>query len=338
MKEYILGVDGGNTKTDYFLFDTKGNFIDFYRGGTCSHEGLHDSFTGSYRVMQEVFLALCQKNGISIKQIKTAVFGLAGVDTPFQKSKLEEVVQMLGFNNFKVVNDSFLGIKAGTTHGYGVCSINGTGTSSGGIDQLGNYLQVGGIGAIVGDEAGGSWIARQAIRAVYDAAYRFGHETMLTEIVMKELGVNDKLYLMEAISAAFTHRKFNLTTLTIAVFECANKNDVVSLQILKNMADNLARSAGGCVVNLAFEAEVDIVLAGSVWVKGSCPVLIEEFTRKITEYTKKKCNIITLNVPPATGAVVWALELANNSFPSREIRNLISSNVIKELERIEHHK
>ncbi len=338
MKEYIIGVDGGNTKTDYFLFDTAGNFIDFYRGGTCSHEGLQDSFTGSYRVMNGVFSNLLTKNNISIQQIKTAVFGLAGVDTPFQKSKLEEVVQMLGFNNFKVVNDSFLGIKAGTTKGYGVCSINGTGTSSGGIDLDGKDLQVGGIGAIVGDEAGGSWIARQAIRAVYDAAYRFGPETLLTEIVMRELGVNDKYYLMEAISSNLTQRKINLTTLTIAVFECANNNDIVAIQILKNMADNLARSAGGCIINLHFPEEVDVVLAGSVWVKGSCPILIKEFTKKINEYTNKKCNIITLNVPPATGAIVWALELANGSFPDLKTRKLISGNVEKELGRIEHHE
>ena len=53
--EYILGVDGGNTKTDYYLFDIEGNFIDMYRGGTCSHEGLKDSFDGTYRVMKQVF-------------------------------------------------------------------------------------------------------------------------------------------------------------------------------------------------------------------------------------------------------------------------------------------
>ena len=47
MKKYIIGVDGGNTKTDYFLFDSEGNFIDFHRAGTCSHEGLKDSFEGS---------------------------------------------------------------------------------------------------------------------------------------------------------------------------------------------------------------------------------------------------------------------------------------------------
>ena len=336
MREYIIGVDGGNSKTDYFLFDTKGNFIDFYRGGTCSHEGLADSFAGSYRVMNDVFMTFFKKNKITVKDIKAAVFGLAGVDTPFQKNKLEEVVEMIVFTNYTVVNDSFLGIKAGSLKGYGVCSINGTGTSSGGIDKEGKFLQVGGMGSIVGDEAGGSWIARQAIRVVYDAAYRFGKATSLTDVVMKELGVNDKYYLMEAISEYGTQRKINLTHLTISVFECANNGDEVAINILKEMADSLARSAGGCVVNLSFEDEVDIVLAGSVWVKGASPFVIEEFKEKMTEYTKKKCNIIVLEVPPATGAIIWALEMANNQNPNQELRDLVNTNVEKELVKIEH--
>lgn len=333
--KYILGVDGGNTKTDYFLFDTEGNFIDFYRGGTCSHEALKDGFTGSYRVMNEMLAPLFEKNNITVKDIEAAVFGLAGVDTPFQKSKLEDVVNMLGFTNFKVVNDSFLGIKAGAKNGIGVCSINGTGTSSGGIDTEGNYLQVGGIGSIVGDEAGGSWLARMAVRVTFDEAYRFGKHTCLTEIVMNELGITDKYYLMEAISDKLSQRRINLTTLTIAVFEGANNGDEVCIDLLKQMADNLARSAGGCVTNLKFNDDVDVVLAGSVWVKGASPILKEEFKKKINEYTKKNCNIVTLLVPPATGAVLWALELANGVFPSEDMRSLVSKNVEKELSRIE---
>lgn len=32
MEKFIMGVDGGNSKTDYFLFTNKGAFIDYYRG------------------------------------------------------------------------------------------------------------------------------------------------------------------------------------------------------------------------------------------------------------------------------------------------------------------
>ena len=91
--EYILGVDGGNTKTDYYLFDIDGNFIDMYRGGTCSHEGLKDSFDGSYRVMKAVFDEFLGKHNLKPEDIKASVFGLAGDDLPYQHEKLCEKVK-----------------------------------------------------------------------------------------------------------------------------------------------------------------------------------------------------------------------------------------------------
>jgi N-acetylglucosamine kinase-like BadF-type ATPase len=331
---FILGVDGGNTKTDYFLFDTEGNFIDFYRGGTCSHEGLKDSFDGSYRVMNQVINDLLSRNHLQVSDIKASVFGLAGVDTPYQKQRLEEVVRKIGFTNFRVVNDSFLGIKAGTTNGVGVCSINGTGTSSGGIDDEDNYLQVGGIGAIVGDEAGGYHISRQVVRAAYDEAYRFGKKTSLTPIVFDLLQVTDKYYLMEKISDYYLTRKVDYTTLTIACFEEANKGDEVAIEILTITAENLARSAGGVVVNLKFKDPVQIVLAGSVWVKGACPVMVNEFKKFINDFTKRNCEVTILTVPPATGAIIWAIELYNRSFPSLEMRQKIIAKVKEQLDNI----
>lgn len=331
---YILGVDGGNTKTDYFLFDTNANFIDFYRGGTCSHEGLKDSFEGSYRVMSQVISELLSRNNLKVSDIKASVFGLAGVDTPNQKKRLEEVVSRIGFTNFRVVNDSFLGIKAGTDKGVGVCSINGTGTSSGGIDDEGNYLQVGGIGAIVGDEAGGYHVSRQVVRAVFDEAYRFGKKTSLTPIVYNLLNVSDKYYLMEKISDYYLSRKVDYTTLTIACFDEANKGDEVAIEILTKMAENLARSAGGVVVNLKFKDPVQIVLAGSVWVKGSCPVLVNKFKEFINAFTKRECQINILTVPPATGAIIWALELYTGTFPEKDIREDIIRTVQLQLDNI----
>lgn len=332
--QYILGVDGGNTKTDYFLFDLNGNFVDSYRGGTCSHEGLKDSFDGSYRVMSKVINDFLGKHNLKPEDIKASVFGLAGVDTPYQKEKLEDVITNIGFKSFKVINDSFLGIKAGTTNGYGVCSINGTGTSSGGIDEFGNSLQVGGIGGIVGDEAGGRYISRCAVRACYDEAYRFGEKTSITPIVMNLIGINDKYYLMDAISNRYITNKVDYNVLTIAVFDEANKGDNVAIKILKQIGENLARSAGGAVSNLNFDNDVEVVLAGSVWVKGACPVMIDTFKEKIKEFTKKNCIVKVLQVPPATGAIIWALEIANNSFPNVEIRNKIIKSVKEELERM----
>lgn len=333
MKNIILGVDGGNTKTDYFLFTKDGQLIDFYRGPTCSHEQFRNSYIGAYDAMKKVFDDFLPKNNIASKDIIASVFGLAGVDTPSQKENIEKVVANLGFQKFKVVNDSFLGVKAITTSG--VCSINGTGTSSGGIDEDGNYLQVGGIGAIVGDEAGGGHIGRMAIRAAYDDCYRFGKPTTLTKIVMDYFKITDKYYLMEAISDAIIGRKIDYSYLNRQVFIESDKGDQVSLEILRQIGENTARSAGGVVCNLNFGAQVDVILAGSVWAKGASEVMINEFTKKINEFTKKKCNIIILNIPPATGAVIWAMEIANGKYPTAQLKAKVIENVKKELNRLE---
>lgn len=317
---YILGVDGGNTKTDYFLFTTEGKIVDMYRSGTCSHEGLKDSFSGTKRIMTEVFKEFLGRNNLTPEDIIASVFGLAGDDIPYQHNELIKIVEELGFKNFKIVNDSALAIKVGTTNGYGVCSINGTGTSVSGIGKDSKCIQVGGIGDITGDLAGGRFLAREVVKKAFNEVFRFGKKTSLTKIVLELLDNKDDLMLMEDIVIKFLGGKVDYNILTVACFEEANKGDEVAIELLTTMADNLARSAAGAVVRLDLGEQPEVVLAGSVYVKGSCPILIDEFTKRIKEYTKKNVCVKVLQVPPATGAICWALELANGKYPSLEER------------------
>lgn len=85
-EKFIIGVDGGNTKTDYLLYDTEGNFIDGVRSGTCSHEVPSvGGFDGSYNIMKLRIEELLNRNHLSMDDIVAGAFGLAGVDAPFQK-------------------------------------------------------------------------------------------------------------------------------------------------------------------------------------------------------------------------------------------------------------
>lgn len=318
--QYILGVDGGNTKTDYYLFDINGNFIDMYRGGTCSHEGLKDSFDGTYRVMKQVFDEFLGKHNLKPEDIVASCFGLAGDDHPLQHQILCQKVEQLGFKNYKIVNDSALGIKVGTSKGYGVCSINGTGTSVSGIGKDGKIVQVGGIGEITGDEAGGRFISRKVVRKTFDDIMRFGKKTSLTKITLDLIGNTSEEHLMEDIAYKYLTGKVDYNVLTIACFEEASKGDEVAIEILTNVADNLARSAASAVVRLDLGEHPEVVLAGSVYVKGSCPILVNEVKKRIDLYSNKQCHTNVLTVPPATGAIIWAYELATGKYPSFEKR------------------
>lgn len=321
--KYILGVDGGNTKTDYLLYDVDGNFIDGIRSGTCSHEAKGLGFDGAYRVMKENIENLLNKNSASIKDVMGACFGLAGVDVPFQKKALEDIVKKIGFSNYIVVNDGFLGIKAVSKNGVGVCSINGTGTVNVGIDESGSWFQVGGIGYLSGDEAGGSFLARRTIQAVYDANFRFGTKTLLEEKVFKMYDITSKY----EFSDALLQKPIDSTYLIKSLCECANNKDQVAIEILETAGKNMARSISGVIQELNLVEPINVVQAGSVWAKATASFMKNKFEETVCALTNKKCNFVILTEPPVMGAILWAYEIATKKLPDQELKAKILKSI-----------
>lgn len=330
MSKYVFGVDGGNSKTDYFLFDIEGNFIDHIHTGTCSHERFSDGYLSTYRIMNENIQHMLTRNQLSIDHIAAGAFGLAGADFPSQKQNLCQVIEQIGFTQYATDNDSFLGIKAGSSKGYGICSINGSGTVTGGISPTGKRLQVGGVGELSGDEAGGFFMAGKVLRAIYDSFYRMGPKTQMTDPVMELLQVPDEEFFLEYAVNGAQNRTLPNTKLLQIMFSAADNGDLAAQHILTRTAQQLAYSTIGCLNRLDFGKEVDIILAGSVWAKAESPLMFNHYKQYVAELTDHKCNFIILQVPPATGAVLWALELALGHPVNAEIRQ----KVIKAIENL----
>lgn len=329
--KYILGVDGGGTKTDYLIFTTEGQWVDNIRAGSRSHEFLE----GGFLEVEEKILAdieeLLNKNSIKKSQVAGAAFGMAGIDTPVQLAKIKEILNKTGLN-YAVSNDSILGIKAGCPSGVGICSINGTGTVASGINEKGEILQIGGIGRATGDRAGGHYIATLAVCSVYDYFFRCGQKTSLTGKIMDYFGIENPIELLNVISDRFYGDSEMDKTIVTYLFEAANGGDEVSTGIVKELADQLAKSVSGCILKLKFEETPEIILAGSVWTKSDCPLLLTHFKERIFQYTGKVLEPVPLKVIPAAGALLWALELALNHAPGPEQRNrIITSEVLKNL-------
>lgn len=320
----VLGVDGGNTKTDYFLHSLDGELIAQKRCGTCSHEAL--GMEGASREMGLRIGELLEGHDV---QIAHAVFGLAGIDQSAQQAALTEICQrILGHDRLLAVNDSFLGIKAGLPQGFGVCSINGTGTAAGGVGEDGGMAQVGGMGFISGDDAGGNHIAARTLRAAYGAAFRFEPETILLPRVMARFGCREisDLQLMISTKFQFGHEVKPLEIIEM-LFEAADEGDAVARGIILHTADSLARSAAGCAVRLLFTESVPVILIGSVWTRGRNRLMIGHFRERMEGYCGKSCEISLLEAPPAAGATLWALERARGSVPQGMLRERVLKSV-----------
>lgn len=319
MKEPILlGIDGGNTKTDFFLFTISGVCLGHLRTGSCSHEALLGGFVDAEKVLKEGIEKVCEKAEILPKDISSSVLGLAGVDTRAQHEKLTDIAKHLLTGKILVCNDSMLGIMAAAPNGVGVCCINGTATSISGMDESGQRLQVGGIGHYSSDFAGGEFAAREVLRKVYSARYRGGESTMLTQGVLELFEVSEEANLMELFhpDCLVWDKKLELG-LDRLLFHCARNKDAVAVSIVDDMARTLAESTAGCIKGLKFDEMVTIVLAGSLWVKCDYPLMQKKYCQEVAERVDQSCKFILLEEPPALGAILEAYRrLEQTQIPS----------------------
>lgn len=324
-KKYVLGVDGGNTKTEYFLFEENGSFIDYIRAGTCSHEQMPDSFLGSKREINDKIELLCKKNNMCKDDIICSVFGLAGADFDFQKRELRKVISETDMKNFIVENDGYLALKAGSKSGCGVCSINGTGTVSVGINEKGRRLQVGGVGYTSGDFAGANYIADCGIAVVYNNLFRCGNKTLLKDIIFKEFNINDESEFIYKM----LHEKRDVLKINLMMENAEKNGDIAVIEMIKKIGEELGKSVAGCINNLEFKAEVEVVLAGSVWAKSKFVNLFKSFKETVEQYCSNEIVYQKLTHPPAIGAIIWALEeieIIKNKNDKLNVLNKIKSN------------
>ncbi|HHX72416.1 MAG TPA: hypothetical protein GX701_05750 [Clostridiales bacterium] len=325
MSKYVLGVDGGGTKTDFFVFTTSGEFVAKATGPATNHESYIGGFDEMTPIFEEILNRVLQQANIRAEELIASVFGMAGIDVPSQKERMEEYLISLGISNHRVYNDSFLGVKVACSKGYGISFVNGTGNSVGGIDKYGNWLQVGGTGEAFGDLGGASGMTSAVICAVYSQYYRCGRPTDMSRRMFNLLGITSPSNFTEAIydqvyTGKITHRDIHNEVL----YAAASEGDFVAVELLKSFGDQFAHSIGGCINNLRFdEDEVELVLIGSATLRALSPIMMDHCARRIYDLTRKKVKMIPLSVPPAAGAVLWAIELAKGPAAANAVHDKV---------------
>lgn len=306
--KYVIGVDGGNTKTDLSIADLNGTIIANLRKGTCSHEALSDSFEGAERTLRGFFDELHASTGIPKSAVASVALGLAGVDTQQQWEKLDRIVAGIGYPIHKVINDSYLSIHACSPDGTGICSINGTGAVAGGIDATGKMVQVGGLGTMTGDYGGGTYIAFKTVEVVYAHLFRNGPTTALTPKVLEILGVDDLSVIHERIAERVIETREYRLPLMQALFSLCGE-DAVATEAVRFIAEELANTLIGCAGHLDFPGRIPVICAGSIWQKAETPLMLEHFCEKVQAGLHNRADITVLKETPVVGAVKWAVRL-----------------------------
>ncbi|MCL2130398.1 MAG: hypothetical protein FWH35_08600 [Treponema sp.] len=329
MTDYVIGIDIGATKSHLALFDTNGSLIDFGSWGPLNYECLPGLYAQFEDELKDFIAGIISKNKITMDNIAYSVIGAGGVDTKKQHENISIILKRLGFKSFTLVNDAFLGIPAGSRTGTGICAINGSGCTLAGINKKGETLQIGGIGDITADMGGGSCIGNHLVSAVYSELFRKGKPTLMTNLLFKNLGVTSKYDYIEKIHEKLIDGSFDIRKSNRMVFEAAKEKDSVAIGIIEDIAANYSSGISCMIEELGFPAgeELDLVLAGSVFVKEKDPLLINSLKRRVADFNPDHLIRYTLlDVPNVAGAVIWALRELG-------IKNTINEKIFEQLRR-----
>lgn len=316
---YLVGIDGGATKTSCIIGDENGKVI-------CSGTGKASNYqvVGVENTKSAVLSALNEamnRIGISIKDIDYAVLGLAGADMECDFKVLNNICSEIFMDvPFRIVNDCWIGLRAGCDEYCGVVTICGTGTNSAGRNKNGQEVILRSMSYEMGNWGGGTELLRDALHYAFRSEECTGKRTML-EVEIPSMFNLSSMEQMANLIRTGKHDEEKMYEIPIKVFELAAKGDEVCQDMLIKMGREMGTFAAGVIKRLGIEREKFlVVLAGSVF-KGKSPLLIDEYTTTVHR-TAPHAKIQVSSREPVEGAYLLAVDYTVKDYITNDLGKL----------------
>ncbi|MBT1443499.1 ATPase [Shewanella sp. JM162201] len=224
--QLYLGVDGGGSKCRATLYNHKLEVLGTGVAGRANPLfGLEQTFES---IMASTELALGQA-GLTLADCKSLVvgMGLAGVNVPRLLADVE--AWQHPFKAMYVTSDLHTACIGAHRGADGAVIITGTG-SCGYVHVGDESLCLGGHGFALGDKGSGAWIGLKAAEHALLHLDGFAEPTLLTERLLKQLGVTDALGIVENLAG---HSSSAYAKLAREVLAAADEGDKVAVAILR---------------------------------------------------------------------------------------------------------
>ncbi|MEU6549377.1 BadF/BadG/BcrA/BcrD ATPase family protein [Streptomyces sp. NPDC046915] len=288
----VVGVDVGGTKTHLRAFTGEGPVADHVRtsGGWRPHDP----------VAAARWLAALIADALPVGARPSAVaVGGHACETPRQCDLIRTALHHHFDAPALVVGDAELLLPAaGLDKGVGL--VAGTGSVAVGRRADGSVVQVGGWGAVLGDEGGSAGLVREAARSVWAAHDRGETPDALASALVDAFGVAEVPALGAALEAA-SDVSAEWGRHAPALFAAADAGSLLARDVIAAGG----RSLAALVVRLSARgvAADDVVIAGSTVL--AQPRLYDAFTTALAE-ALPGARPRPLHVPPVEGAVALA--------------------------------
>ncbi|MCM3873582.1 MAG: hypothetical protein ND895_23095 [Pyrinomonadaceae bacterium] len=267
----VVGVDGGGSKTHAVVVDAEGRIMGEGRSGPSNP--LRVGVTRAAAAVREAIDKACEAAQVRCEDILAAEIGLAGARRTELRERVREALSKLGIADVEVVGDADIALYGATDGEPGVVVIAGTGSICCGVNARGKRNCAGGWGPVAGDEGGGAWIARRALRAIAHASDGRGPKTSLMAAACAYFHVTTPEDLATAIYAP-TMTNERLAGFGKQVVEAAKAKDQVAREIMTEAGSELGLVVSAVIRNLKLETErFQVAYVGGVFAAGGDLVL-----------------------------------------------------------------
>jgi glucosamine kinase len=298
MRDLVVGMDAGGTKTRAFAVTRAGEIVGRGAGGGANLLSSPDP-QGS--------IAAALREALAGRIPDAVVLACAGGEREADRAKGRAILTaLLGPDvAVDVTHDGKAALYAGNPAGCGVVLISGTGSIAYGRNDQSVEARCGGWGYLVGDEGSAVWIGQEGLRAAsYDHDGR-GVPTAITRHLFEDLGATDFNEVLPLLYGK-PHPSPAILAATRAVARAFAEHDGMAVNIVQRGARSLAGMAATVAHRLGLE-NGPVYLAGGAF--ENVPPL-EEAVRLELLSGLPRAAVEPVGEEPAMGAARLAAALA----------------------------
>jgi N-acetylglucosamine kinase-like BadF-type ATPase len=304
--DFVLGVDGGSTKTIALVARRDGTIVGVGRRGCSSIYNAGMTEQAALGEAEQAVRAALDAGGVRPGDLAAGVFSMCGADWPEDIALIEDTMQRCGFGRMGiVVNDAFGALRAGSEDGTGVVVVCGTGAAIGARAADGRTWHAG----FWQEPQGAEDLGRQTLRAVYRAQLGIGEPTTLTRRVLEFFYEERVEELLHRLTARDGSRPVEIGRLAPILLEEAGRGDVVARRLVEGHGRALGEYALAAARHVGIErTPFTLVLAGGV-LRHPSHLLAKALVARVRDGAPE-VRAVPSRFEPAVGALFLALEAA----------------------------
>ncbi len=260
MSGYVLGIDGGGTKTAVSITDLQGNMLCELKAGAINMNG--ESAENVKKNLMMIFTNISVRLD-GLESCKSVCIGAAGISNIEARFLLENTIREAGYNGrLLITGDHQIALYGALGIPIGIILIAGTGSICYGKNSAGEEHRTGGFGYLIDDEGSGYAIGRDILAAVVRAHDGRGKKTLLTQMVLEQLGVPTIGEVIRFLYHKDTNKR-DIAALAPNLSQAYNAGDKVSSKIVDKCCCELVKLICPVVERLRLKS-CALAMAGSI--------------------------------------------------------------------------